>query len=253
MSAVDRVSLVLPDQALRALAVLEEAGFEAWCVGGFVRDTLMDRPIKDIDIASTARWEQARSAFEEAGYQTFETGTQHGTITVKVDAMLFEVTTYRIDGSYSDRRRPDSVEFVTSIEEDLARRDFTINAIAYHPTRGFCDPYQGRADIANRIIKAVGDPAQRFNEDALRILRAVRFASQLGFSLEPVTRQALDEYKTLLDAIAVERVRDELDGIFRGDAIGEVLIEFGDIIAQVIPEIAPMSGFDQKNPYHAFD
>ena len=177
----------LPDAAIRVVGILEAGGFEAWFVGGFVRDALLGRPCSDIDIASNASWQQAQALFEAAGFKTHETGVVHGTLTVLVGNEAFEVTTYRRDGTYSDSRHPSSVEFVSSIEEDLARRDFTMNAIAFHPLRGLLDPYGGVGDLQAKTIRAVGDPAKRFSEDALRILRACRFAAQLGFDIEDET------------------------------------------------------------------
>ena len=248
-----QTTLALPTFAVAALALLEDAGFESWCVGGFVRDSLMGRPTNDIDIATPALWQQVREVFEAAGYKTFETGIAHGTLTVAKDGELMEVTTFRVDGTYSDRRHPDSVRFVSSIEEDLARRDFTINAIAYHPRRGILDPYGGRSDIASATIRTVGEASQRFTEDPLRILRGVRFASQLGFAIEEATFEAMSRQKELLDTVAVERIRLELDGVLCGEHVLEVLLACIDIIGQVIPELLPMKDFDQLNPHHIYD
>ena len=250
---LDKNALILPPYVLSALTLLEKAGFEAWCVGGFVRDSLMGRAVADVDIASSAPWEKAQAVFEAAGFKTIETGIKHGTLTVVMAPELLEVTTYRSDGTYSDRRHPDSVSFVTSIEEDLARRDFTINAMAYHPDRGFLDPYGGRDDIASKTVRAVGEPQARFAEDALRILRAVRFSSQLGFAVEKATFEAMLAHKALLDYVAKERVFHELNAFVCGQAVDDALMRCIDVIGQVVPEALPMKGFDQKTPYHIFD
>ncbi|MEG1516863.1 MAG: HD domain-containing protein [Raoultibacter sp.] len=244
---------VLPPAAHTALAALEDAGYEAWCVGGFVRDALMDRLSADVDIATSACWQSVRDIFTARGYAVFETGTKHGTVTALVDGMRLEITTYRIDGSYLDNRHPTTVEFVRSIEEDLARRDFTVNAIAYHPLRGFRDPYDGCADIKAGILRAVGCPKKRFEEDALRILRGVRFASQLSFSLEAKTAQSMREQAPLMKTLAAERVAHELEGMLCGTRIHDTLLEYVDVLGVIMPELLPMKGFDQKTPYHRYD
>ena len=180
----NRIASALSPAALLALSTLEDVGYEAWVVGGFVRDALRGVPCSDVDIASSAHWQEAQACFRDAGFKTRETGTKHGTLTVIIQGEAFEVTTFRTDGSYSDNRRPDSVSFVSNIQEDLKRRDFTINAMAFHPQRGLIDPFHGQEDLEAGIIRAVGNPDQRFREDGLRILRACRFASQLGFQGE---------------------------------------------------------------------
>lgn len=246
-------AIKIPDYARKAVHILEEGGYEAWLVGGFVRDALRGREANDIDIATSALWEQGKKLFEAAGCKVFETGTKHGTITVGIDREVLEVTTYRSEGGYSDNRHPDRVVFHESIENDLARRDFTINAIAYHPERGLRDPYKGWGDIRSRYIRTVGNPETRFSEDALRILRAARFASQLGFSIDDPTACAMKSQKGLLDTIAVERIAHELDCFVYGDHVYSALMENIDVIGQVIPEALPMVGFYQKTPYHIYD
>ena len=166
----------------------------------------MGRDPGDLDIASSAPWERAASIFRKAGAPVFETGAKHGTITVMIEEAPIEVTAYRADGEYTDGRHPDSVRFVDSIEEDLARRDFTMNAIAYHPARGLIDPFGGQNDIRNGLIRCVGDPRKRFSEDALRILRAVRFSAQLGFAIEKGTRSAMEDLAGGLSRVAEERL-----------------------------------------------
>ncbi len=243
----------LPEHALTALSILEDAGHEAWVVGGFVRDALMGRPCNDVDIACSARWQHCQAAFEDAGCRTHETGTQHGTLTVIVGAHAIEVTTYRCDGAYSDGRHPDSVSFVSTIEEDLARRDFTMNAIAYHPDRGFADPFGGLCDIERRIIRTVGAPELRFSEDALRILRACRFKSQLGFSLDEDTLAAMKSCKSFIRGVSVERITYELDRFLLGDFVHDALMETVDVLSFVLPELCAMKDFDQRTPYHIYD
>ena len=246
-------TLALPPFAHHAINLLEDSGFEAWCVGGYVRDTLRGQSANDIDIATSAPWQKVQNIFESAGYHTFETGVQHGTLTVSLDSNTIEITTFRRDSQYSDARHPDTVVYLDTIEEDLARRDFTINAIAYSPKRGLCDPFGGLADINKGIIRAVGLPAQRFSEDALRILRGCRFVSQLGFLLEKQTSEAMNETKELLDKIAVERISHELDMLFTGNHVHRAIMDCIDILAQVIPEALPMKKFDQLTPYHIYD
>jgi tRNA nucleotidyltransferase (CCA-adding enzyme) len=248
----DDIRIELPATAVKAIGILEDAGYEAWCVGGYVRDALMGIDGGDVDIATSARSEQTMMLFEEAGYRTLDTGIAYGTVTALVDGETFEITTYRADGSYSDARHPDAVSFVGSIEQDLARRDFTINAMAYHPERGLLDPYGGRQDIADRRIRTVGDPHRRFEEDALRILRGLRFVSKLGFGLSESTYRAMLERSVLLVRIAPERMAKELDGLLCGAHVHRALMEGADILGVVIPELMPCCGFDQHSPWHKY-
>lgn len=243
----------LPSQALRALSLLEESGYEAWCVGGFVRDSLIGRACADIDIATDAPWQEVQRIFEAAECHTRETGTAHGTITVIIDGIAFEITTYRIDGAYLDGRHPEQVMPTRSIEEDLVRRDFTINALAYHPKRGLLDPFGGRADLESGILRTVGDPKKRFSEDALRILRACRFSSQLGFALEEETFATALSHKHLLNRIAAERIASELDRLLCGEHARDALMETVEILSMVLPELAAMKGLEQHSPYHIYD
>lgn len=246
-------ALPVPPQARRVIEVLEAAGFEAWCVGGFVRDSLLGRPVSDIDIACSALWPQTEEACLAAGMRVHRTGEKHGTVTVVCDDAAFEVTTFRVDGAYSDARHPDEVRFVRSLEEDLARRDFTINAMAYHPLRGLADPFGGLEDARRGIIRTVGDPAQRFGEDALRILRACRFSSQLGFSLDGATHQAMLEGKRGLLRVSSERITAELQKLLLGDNVRDALLRTVDVLSAVLPELVAMKGFDQCTPYHCHD
>lgn len=241
----------IPDGVRNILDVLEEKGFEAWLVGGCVRDHLMERRPKDYDVTTSAAVEQTIAAFE--GFRVIETGVKHGTVTVLSEGMPVEVTTFRVDGIYTDGRHPDSVSFSDDIREDLGRRDFTVNAMVYSPRRGFLDLFGGEDDLRAGIIRCVGDPATRFDEDALRILRALRFASVLGFEIEPATAKAIHEGKELLSRIAVERITQELFGLLCGKNAADVLRSFPDVIAQVIPPCEAMFGFEQRNPHHDSD
>ena len=240
-------------RALFVLETLEAAGYKAWIVGGFVRSALMGLPAHDVDIACAAPWEVTQQLFEAAGCQTHETGVKHGTLTVVVEGSPFEVTTFRHDGAYKDARHPEKVEFVSSIEEDLARRDFTMNALAYHPVRGVLDLFGGVADIENKVVRAVGEPKKRFSEDALRILRGCRFASELGFHIEDETYKGMLANKGLLTRVAVERVRVELDRLLVGQRAGDVILDCVDVLSVVLPELVAMKGFNQRTPYHCYD
>lgn len=247
------VSVPLPLVALDALHIIEEAGGEAWCVGGCVRDALLGRAVHDVDIASSLPWQRAQEAFRAAGWSTVETGVAHGTLTVVRDGEPLEITTYRCDGTYSDGRHPDAVTAAATIEEDLQRRDFTINALAFHPARGLIDPFGGAADLEAGVIRCVGEPMERFAEDALRILRACRFASQLGFTIEPATFDAMVASKNLLRKVSGERVYRELERFVCGDAVHDALLSCVDVLTFVLPELAAMKGCPQVTPYHIYD
>lgn len=230
------------------LSRLEDAGYEAYMVGGCVRDSIMGRNVHDTDITTSAHPEEVTAVFGEENI--IPTGIKHGTVTVYKE---YEVTTYRIDGSYKDSRRPESVTFTRSLEEDLSRRDFTVNAIAMDIRGSIIDPFGGREDIARKLIRCVGEPEKRFSEDALRILRAVRFASQLGFGIEESTAAAIHSMCGLLRNISHERVREELDKLICGENCVKVLLDFSDVITAVIPEFKPSIGFEQRTPYHRYD
>ena len=230
---------------------LESCGFEAYTVGGCVRDTIMGRSAHDTDITTNALPEQVIAAFD--GYKVIPTGLKHGTVTILKNSVPYEITTYRIDGEYKDSRRPETVEFTASITEDLARRDFTMNAIAMDRHGNIADPFGGKDDIEKGIIRCVGDPVKRFTEDALRIMRAVRFAAQLGFSIEEKTAEAVHSMRGRLNNISMERIRSELDKLLCGRYCVEVLLEYSDIITAIIPEFEPSIGFDQHSPYHKYN
>ena len=257
--AIDTI-INIPDHAALLLATLERAGFEAWIVGGYVRDRLLERVSHDVDVATDAPWQEVQRVCETAGFSTHETGVKHGTLTVVLpDAAdetvkhAIEVTTYRTDGVYADGRHPENVSFVCSIEEDLARRDFTINALAYHPERGMLDLFGGAEDLQRGLIRIVGEPKKRFSEDALRILRACRFCSQLGFAIDEPTYQAMMECKHLLAKVSIERVTSELDGFLQGAHVHDALMSTVDVLAFVMPELVAMKGCAQATPYHIYD
>ena len=241
----------LPAHAARAIEQLEGAGFETWAVGGCVRDSLRGATPHDWDLCTAARPEQMKAVF--AGKRVLETGLKHGTLTLLTDGGPLEITTFRADGGYSDGRHPDAVRFVGSVEDDLARRDFTVGAIAWHPVRGLCDPYGGLDDLQDGILRAVGDPDARFTEDGLRILRAVRFASQLGFAVEPQTAAAMRRQLGRLDCVAAERVREELTRTLCGRFVQRALLSYRDVLAAVLPELVPMFDCAQQNPHHLYD
>lgn len=243
--------ITIPNAAAVAVERLERLGHEAWVVGGCVRDALLGRTPNDWDLTTSARPEEVLSCFSDC--RTVETGVRHGTVTVLLDGEALEITTYRRDGAYADNRHPVQVTFSDTVEEDLARRDLTVNAMAYHPTRGLCDPFGGRADLRARVIRCVGDPATRFHEDGLRILRAVRFASTLGFSVEPATAAAVKDCRSLLGNIASERIRVEWDKLLTGRGCTDILRAYPELVAQIFPEVAPCFGFAQNSRYHCFD
>ncbi len=253
VSKFDSIQLDVPAYAQRALDVLEQSGHTAYIVGGWVRDALMGKTAQDIDISTSAHWEDTAKAFKSSGYSVYETGTQHGTVSVNVEGNIIEITTYREESGYEDSRHPDQVKFVDSIDLDLKRRDFTINAMAYNPRTGLIDLFAGVEDIQNKTLRCVGDPPVRFDEDALRILRAVRFATRLGFEVEQNTREALTSSKHKLDDIAKERIGSELSSIVSSGKLSFALREFPDVMCVVLPELTDMVNFDQKSMYHAYD
>ena len=245
------MNLPLSPGAAKALALLQAAGYEAWIVGGCVRDALLGLPPKDYDLTTSALPEETQRVF--AAYPRIETGLRHGTVTVLLEGEPLEITTYRVDGVYSDARHPDGVTFTRSLRQDAARRDFTINAMAYAPGQGLQDFFGGQADLAQGTIRAVGRAETRFHEDALRILRALRFASVLDFTLEGETARAARACAPLLAAVSAERVSGELGKLLCGKAAGRVLRDYPDVLGGVLPEILPMVGLDHRNPHHCYD
>lgn len=245
------LDITLPIPVARALSVLEACGYEGYTVGGCVRDSLLGRAPNDWDITTNATPAQMKECFGD--FRVIETGIRHGTLTVIVDGMQLEITTYRNDGEYLDNRHPVQVTFSERLEDDLSRRDFTVNAMAYHPTRGLVDLFGGREDLQNRMICAVGDAKTRFFEDGLRILRAVRFASVLDFDIEENTAKAIHECRNLLSGIAAERVREEFCRLICGRGAVRILREYIDVIAVFLPELSRCVGFDQNTKYHCYD
>ncbi|MDR2515157.1 MAG: HD domain-containing protein [Christensenellaceae bacterium] len=243
----------LPPYAALALGALNAAGFPAYVVGGCVRDFLMALPPHDYDIATAARPEQSTEALKGVGFAVHPTGLAHGTVTAVWQGQPIEVTTFRSESSYADHRHPDSVRFEQAIEKDLARRDFCCNAIAYHPKEGFIDPFHGWEDIKSARIRCVGEASLRFEEDALRILRALRFSATLGFEIEEETKKALLQKKEGLRFISAERCQAELSRLLLGKNAREILMEYPSVLALLIPEISPALGFAQRSPHHLLD
>ena len=240
----------IPQPVQNCIDTLEKAGFAAYLVGGCVRDAYLHLIPHDFDLCTNAMPEQTEAVF--SGCRLVLAGKKHGTIGVVTDSGVVEITTFRTEGDYMDNRHPQWVKFVPDIEMDLARRDFTINAAAYSPTRGFADPFGGRQDLDNRILRAVGDPSARFEEDALRILRGIRFASRYGLTVEEKTKQAMFTLAPRMESLARERVFEELNR-FLPLATAEDLLTFAPILTAVIPELKPTIGFDQRSPHHVYD
>ena len=245
------MNIKLPDEVKYIIDTLENNGCEAYAVGGCVRDSVSGKNPKDWDICTRARPEQALKYFQ--GHHIIETGLRHGTITLMLNHKPFEITTYRIDGDYTDNRHPDKVEFVNDLKEDLSRRDFTINAMAYNQKTGIVDFFGGVNDLSSGIIKCVGAADKRFQEDALRIMRALRFASVYGFSIDDDTSKAMLDNKKLLHNIAAERIAGELNKLIVGDGVRDILLRHISVITEIIPEMSPLVGFKQNNPYHCYD
>ena len=242
--------MILPEYVRACLDALENAGFAAYAVGGCVRDACLGLTPQDYDLCTAALPEQTEAVF--AGRKLVLAGKKHGTVGVVTDCGVVEITTFRTEGAYRDNRHPDWVAFVPTIEQDLARRDFTVNAMAYSPNRGFADPFGGREDLKKRLLRAVGDPARRFREDSLRILRGARFAAKYGLRVEKATWEAMVAQSPLMDNLARERVFEELCKLLPLLTV-ETMDLFAPILAAVIPELAPMIGFDQHSPHHAYD
>ena len=243
----------IPQNVLDILHALNNRGHEAYVVGGCVRDSLLGRTPADWDVTTSALPEETEEIFASGGYTVVQTGLAHGTLTVVKDRCPVEITTYRIDGDYTDARHPDAVRFTRSLREDLSRRDFTINAMAYHPQAGLVDYFSGRADLEARRICCVGEPDKRFAEDALRILRALRFASVLDFSLEKMTGESLYRQAFLLRHIAAERIAVEMNKLLCGPAAFRVLMDYPEVFTVILPELSPMRHHPQYNAYHKYD
>ena len=243
--------LTIPADAAYILEKLNQAGHQAYVVGGCVRDALLGREPKDWDVCTSAAPEIMKQIFQDC--HVVETGLQHGTLTVVLHHVPYEVTTFRVDEGYADHRHPDHVRFVTDVREDLARRDFTVNAMAWHPKTGLVDAFHGREDLAAGVLRCVGEPSLRFEEDALRILRALRFASVYDFRIEEKTAEAIHALHPTLTRVAAERIRVELGKLLCGRAAAGILRAYPDVLHTILPETATMYGFEQHTQHHAYD
>ena len=241
----------IPEKAKIISELLEKAGYESFLVGGCVRDMLMGKVPHDIDITTNATPDEIKEVFKD--YHTLDIGAKHGTITVILQGEPIEITTYRRESTYTDGRHPDSVTFTRSITDDLSRRDFTCNAIAYSPTVGIVDPFDGQSDIKSKTLRCVGTSAERFKEDSLRILRGLRFASCLGFTIEEDTAKAMYTCRELISIVSPERIFTELSKLICGKNAGEIISNYSDILAVALPEIKDMKGFEQHNFHHIYD
>ena len=248
-----KTNLLLPKAVELIIAMLNNAGYEAYVVGGAVRDAILGRPVHDWDICTNAKPEETSEVFKS--YPVLETGIEHGTVTVMMDGVGYEITTYRVDGEYSDGRHPDNVSFTTSLTKDLSRRDFTINAMAYNHNDGVIDPFEGFEDLEKKRIRCVGSPEERFKEDALRILRAVRFSAQLGFDIDIEIKHFLchTDLKEMLLPVSMERIQAEFVKMAASESFYAVVERYPEVFGTIIPELWDMVGFEQNNPYHCYD
>ena len=245
------MKIICPSYVNTALELLNNSGFKAFVVGGCVRDKIMGREPNDWDMTTSALPEETLDVFK--AFRTIPTGLKHGTVTVIIEGQPLEITTMRIDGEYHDSRRPDSVEFTDEIKMDLSRRDFTVNAMAYNHKDGLVDPFGGKDDIKQKTIRCVGSPDKRFGEDALRIIRALRFASVLDFDIDSVTAESILKNHMMMQNVAVERIRVELVKLLTGKRVENILTEYKEVIFGIIPELRAEDGFDQLSPYHIYD
>ena len=241
----------LPRTVSDLIARLEQAGYSAYAVGGCVRDSIMGREPHDWDLCTSALPAQMQEVFR--GEHVIETGLKHGTLAVVIGHVPYEITTFRVDGAYTDHRHPDSVSFVENVAGDLSRRDFTVNAMAYSPRSGLVDLFGGQEDLRRRVIRCVGIPEERFREDALRILRALRFAAVHDFSVDPDTEKALRLLAPSLKNVAAERIREEFLKLLCSAGAGRILRAFPDVLSVIVPEISVMVGYDQRNHHHHYD
>lgn len=245
------MTMDMPKNVDTAINLLQSAGFEAYAVGGCVRDSLLGKTPNDWDITTSAKPEDMKSVF--ADFHCIDTGIKHGTVTVVIDGEPLEITTFRLDGEYEDNRHPKSVTFTSDLGADLGRRDFTVNAMAYSKMTGTVDLFGGQNDLKNGIISCVGNPDRRFNEDALRILRALRFASALDFEIEEKTAQSLLKNRALLGNISEERIAKELLKLVCGKGAKRILTDFAPVLFEILPELQPMYKNSHDNPHHCYD
>ncbi len=245
------MKIEMPKQVEKAIDMLYLSGFEGYIVGGCVRDTVMGKKPSDWDIATSATPDEVLEIFK--AFKTIPTGIKHGTVTVVIDHLHMEITTFRTEGTYSDNRHPDCVAYAKTLKEDLSRRDFTMNALAYNHKSGIIDYFGGLSDIKQMTIRCVGDPDKRFSEDALRIMRAIRFASVLSMTMDETTHLSIHKNRELLKNISAERISSEFNKLILGDYVEKILHEYKDVIGVFIPEIIPTFDFDQRNFHHIYD
>ncbi|WFD08865.1 CCA tRNA nucleotidyltransferase [Tepidibacter hydrothermalis] len=249
------MNIDIPVEVEKLLDILKQNNYEGFIVGGCVRDTLLNNTPKDWDMTTSCLPEKLMNILQDNNIKVIPTGLKHGTVTAVINDNNYEITTYRIDGEYKNNRRPENVEFTDKIEEDLSRRDFTINAMAYDSQYGLCDPFLGQQDLKKGIIKCVGNPLNRFEEDALRILRGVRFATRLNFELDKTTKYAMSDKGNLLLNISNERIKEEMCKILLTNkpSLGFNILKELDLLKYILPELDKCVGFDQKNSYHDKD
>lgn len=241
----------IPSEVMTVLGMLNKNGYKAYVVGGCVRDSLLGKTPHDWDVTTDAAPEEIKKVF--SSFRTVDTGIKHGTVLIMSGNVPVETTSFRIDGIYSDNRHPDKVTFSKNIKDDLARRDFTVNAMAYNPTEGLIDLFGGRQDLENKIIRCVGNADDRFNEDALRILRALRFSSVLNFEIEQQTSDAIIKNERLLSSIAAERIDAELLKLLCGENVLNILLNYRSVFAVFMPELKLEFDFEQHGRKHAYD
>ncbi|MGE4284223.1 MAG: CCA tRNA nucleotidyltransferase [Clostridia bacterium] len=243
------IDMNIPNGVVCILDQLNKNGFEAYIVGGCIRDSIRNKEPKDWDITTSALPEQVKEIFTH----TYDTGIKHGTVTIILNNQAYEITTFRIEGIYRDHRKPSSVSFTYSLLEDLKRRDFTMNAIAFHPEKGFIDPFDGKGDILKRVIRCVGNPSERFNEDSLRMLRAIRFACQLDFKIDQCSLDAIYQHRELILNISMERIREELNKMLMSEyPLNLLLMKEGRLMEYILPELDRCFLASQNHPYHVY-
>lgn len=244
----------IPKDIFSIMNILQNSGYEVWFVGGCVRDMIMKRPCNDYDLTTNATPETMQNLFQNYGFRFITTGIKHGTISVLCNKNIVEITTYRTENNYQDHRHPETINYTSSLKEDLKRRDFTINAIAWHPKKGFVDPFHGKEDIAKKQIRCVGNPKKRFEEDALRILRALRFHCTLHFSIEKQTKQALQQISFLLGHISKERIRNEFNKMLMGELPNTLtLLKDVNVLSYILPNYEFLYNHAQPTPWHCYD
>lgn len=248
---MQNIQIYIPDVVQDIIQKLNNENYEAYICGGAVRDSIMNKIPHDWDICTSALPEEIMKVFKDE--EIIPTGLQHGTVTLVIDKTPYEITTFRVDGEYSDSRHPDSVEFTTDIVKDLSRRDFTINAMAYHPEKGLIDPFNGYEDIQKRIIQTVGKAENRFKEDPLRILRAIRFSLKMKFAISFYTILGIRKCYSLLENISKERITSEINQMIIYSNFYREFSRYEEVFSFVIPELKDCINFNQKNPYHIYD